>query len=113
MGDSDEELDGDFEDMETGEKHQGTAGAEPKDDSENEGDEDEMPVHKGGCVLISMLGVCTACARLCVRVQRGRESSRELCRAVEFEQKCFVIPFVVQKDRRNTHWLFCAGFHFM
>ena len=44
-----DELDGDFEDMETGEKHQGTAGAEPGAGSEQEEEEEdeEMPVHKG------------------------------------------------------------------
>ncbi|KAF0313748.1 Ribosome biogenesis protein bms1 [Amphibalanus amphitrite] len=42
-----DELDGDFEDMETGEKHQGTAGAAAEaEDGEGEDGDDEMPVHK-------------------------------------------------------------------
>ena len=43
-----DELDGDFEDMETGEKHQGTAGADAEAGSDQEEEQEEqMPVHKG------------------------------------------------------------------
>ena len=46
--DSDGDLDGDFEDMETGETHRGTLDAgETGEGSDQEEQEEEMPVHKG------------------------------------------------------------------
>ena len=46
--DSDGDLDGDFEDMETGETHRGTLDAgETGEGSDQEDQEEEMPVHKG------------------------------------------------------------------